>query len=345
MEDQAQSGRPVLHIQDEKTAEKFDDKMKKIAGDTGEKIAAGKAATLGLEYIDLRRFPIVPDALSMIPEEEAKKVGAVCFFRDADSYRIAALDPTSKEVEDAMYQVEERYHIKGVKYVMSKASFDKAIVLYKTIPKIEQVTRDVSITPEVLEKFKAEVTSFEALQKKITEVNITDFVALVLATAVNMKSSDVHIEAGKEGIGVRLRIDGVLQEAAKVEKEMWKRIISRVKLISGLKINIDTAPQDGRFTILLDGQDVDVRVSTIPSAFGESVVMRLLRPLAEGMKIEQLGLTGKALKDLKEVVSRPNGMIITTGPTGSGKTTTLYTILTHLNGPDVKIITLEDPIE
>ncbi len=344
-EQDTQSNRPKLQVQQQGVAEKFAQKMQKMAQDTTEQLAAQKAASLGLEYIDLRRFPVSPEALKMIDEANAKEMQVVAFYRDPDSFRIAAVNPDAPEIKELLYQLEERHHSKGGMYVMSAQSLEKVLVLYNTIPKIKEVSHDVKIDEDMMKRFREEITSFEKLQGKVNEVNVTDFVAVVLASAVNMNASDVHIEAEKDGIAVRLRLDGILQEAATVERERWHRIVSRIKLLSGLKINITDKPQDGRYTILIDGQEIDVRVSTIPTAFGESVVMRLLRPLTEGMALESMGVTDQALVNLQTAVARPNGMIITTGPTGSGKTTTLYTILRHLNQPDVKIITLEDPIE
>ncbi len=313
--------------------------------DTTEQLAASHAASLNLPYIDLRKFPIAPEAIKLIPEETAKQLRVVCFYRDADSFRVAAVAPEDERVKELVYQLQERHHAQAGIYGMSATSLAQAMMRYAAVPKIKEVSHDVKIDADALSKFREEVQDFGSLQEKVKTVNVTDFVALVLAAAVNNKASDVHIEAEKSGIAVRYRLDGVLQDVATVEQEKWHRIISRVKLLSGLKINISEKPQDGRFTIVIDGAEVDVRVSTIPTAFGESVVMRLLRPLAEKMEIEGLGLQPKPLQVLTEAIHRPNGMIITTGPTGSGKTTTLYTVLQTLNKPEVKIITLEDPIE
>lgn len=346
MSDTPSSNHPVLRItQDASIGDKFTKKMQQMGQDTAEQLAATHATQSSVAYIDLRRFPIAPEALGMIPEERARELKAVCFYRDADSFRLAAVAPEDERIAQLKYELEERVHAKSGLYGISETSLEKALALYKAVPKFKKVSRDVKIDASILDKFREEVKSFDALRAKVTEVNITDFVALVLASAVNAKASDVHVEAEKEGIIVRLRLDGVLQEVARVDVERWKQIISRIKLVSGLKINIADAPQDGRFTIAIDGVDVDVRVSTIPTVFGESVVMRLLRPLADTVSVDHMGLTGKALKDLQETIARPNGMIITTGPTGSGKTTTLYTILRTLNTKDVKIITLEDPVE
>ncbi len=143
----------------------------------------------------------------------------------------------------------------------------------------------------------------------------------------------------------RFRIDGLLRDAASLPRETWKQIISRLKLLAGVKINVEDVPQDGRITIYLTQEKIDIRVSFLPTAFGESVVMRLLRPKAIALEFDNLGIRGRALEQLQEQIEKPNGMIITTGPTGSGKTTTLYAVLKKLNSPEVKIITLEDPVE
>lgn len=170
-------------------------------------------------------------------------------------------------------------------------------------------------------------------------------VTLILATALKTMASDIHIEAEEEGIVIRLRIDGVLQSAATLEKDKWKKIISRMKLLAGVKINITEKPQDGRFTILLSDEKVEVRVSFLPTAAGESVVMRLLRSGAVNLSFGELGISKEANEVLIKEIKKPNGLILTTGPTGSGKTTTLYAILNMLNKPGTKIVTLEDPVE
>ena len=184
-----------------------------------------------------------------------------------------------------------------------------------------------------------------ALPEKINEVNITDLVTLILATAIKTEASDIHIEAEAKNVIIRLRLDGILHEAAELDKDKWHRIISRLKILAGVKINVDDKPQDGRYTIFLDNDKIDVRVSFLPTAYGESVVMRLLRSGKVGVPFEELGLRKEYLETLQAQINRPNGLILTTGPTGSGKTTTLYSILNKLNKPGTKIITLEDPIE
>jgi type IV pilus assembly protein PilB len=153
------------------------------------------------------------------------------------------------------------------------------------------------------------------------------------------------VEAEEEDVHIRFRVDGLLHDAARLPASAWKQVIARLKLLSGVKINVEDVPQDGRLSVYLSDERIDIRASFLPTAFGESVVLRLLRPKAIALEFDALGLGGLALERLEREIERPNGMIITTGPTGSGKTTTLYAILKKLNKPEVKIITLEDPIE
>ncbi|OGL71063.1 hypothetical protein A3C17_00650 [Candidatus Uhrbacteria bacterium RIFCSPHIGHO2_02_FULL_53_13] len=217
--------------------------------------------------------------------------------------------------------------------------------LYATLPKIRNVSTDVEIPEEDIVRYRKQITSLKALQPLLDRTSITDLIAILLAAALEIGSSDVHIEAEEQHIAVRYRIDGVLQNVATIEKDRWKQLASRIKLVAGLKLNITDRPQDGRFTIRFGGQNVDVRTSTLPTAHGESVVMRLLVPTAINLEFAQLGFRKNVFEKLQREIVKPNGMIITTGPTGSGKTTTLYAILKQLNKPEVKIITLEDPVE
>ncbi|MBI2636938.1 MAG: type II/IV secretion system protein, partial [Parcubacteria group bacterium] len=213
------------------------------------------------------------------------------------------------------------------------------------IPTQPKLATAVAITAEDLKKYEADVRDLASLPAKLGEIPLTDVMTIILAAAIASGASDIHIEAEETGIKLRFRLDGVLHEQATLSREVWEHLISRIKLLAKLKLNVADKPQDGRISIELPDDRLDIRVSTIPTSFGESVVMRLLRSSAVGLQFEDLGLRGKSFNDLKREVERPNGMILTTGPTGSGKTTTLYAILNKLNDEETKIITLEDPIE
>ncbi len=331
----------------EQTAqEKLEEKMKQVRLKEKEAETAAKAASLGFEHIDLQGFPISPEALSLIPRAQAKEHKVISFLFSGEEVRVGAVDPTDPAIEEIRFQIAERSHTNVKVYMISEHSFQLAEKLYDALPEVKEVVKGVEIKQEEIERFQEEMKSLSDLDAMVQKVSTTDFVVLVIAAALQSGSSDIHIEAGEKTVVVRLRIDGVLQKVATVPKEMWPKIVNRFKLISALKLNITTVPQDGRFTIFVGGgEKVDVRVSTLPTAYGESIVMRLLKPSAISLAFEELGIRGKAYEQLKREVERPNGMIITTGPTGSGKTTTLYAILKKLNDEETKIITLEDPIE
>lgn len=304
-----------------------------------------RAASQGYPYISLFAFPISPEALILIDEETANQIKLICFFYDGMNMRFAATNPADERHRKIISNLEHKYHANATVYLVSAYSMDKALNLYNILPKIRKYVSGVEISPDSFEKFKKEITDYKSLNKKINDVNISDVVTLVLATAMKTGASDVHIEAEENGIVIRLRIDGVLQDAANLDKEKWKKIISRMKLLAGVKINVSEKPQDGRFTIFLNDDKIDIRSSFLPTSYGESVVMRLLKSSSVGLPFEELGLTKEAFIILNKEIKKPNGLILTTGPTGSGKTTTLYAILNKLNTPETKIITLEDPVE
>ena len=324
--------------------EKFAKKMQEIDLKTKEEMTAKQAVASGLPYIDLSAFPITGEALRIIPEEMAVAKKIICFFSTVEDIRLGAVN-YSEEIKELAYQLGERHHANVQIYLISENSFAKAVKLYANLPIVKPISKDINITDEELEKFKAGVIDFRSLEKQFLDVPISDILTLMIASALKVDSSDIHVEAEEKGIMVRYRIDGVLHNVATLPKEQWKKFVSRIKLLAALKINITDRPQDGRVTLKLSSGSLDVRVSTMPTIFGESVVMRILHSSSKGVTFDELGLRGDAYAKLKKEIERPNGMIITTGPTGSGKTTTMYAILRTLNKPGVKIITLEDPVE
>ncbi len=327
------------------TLEKFDEKMHDVRLKEKEAEAEKFAAEKKVPYVNLSGFPISPDALRQIPQKQAEELKTVCFLFTGPEIRLASTDPTNQQVKDLLFSLQERNKANGGVYQISEESLRVAIKAYDALPKIKKIIKGVKVTDEELEKYKSQIKNYNDVQKVMDSASVTDIMTIVMAAALQLGTSDVHVEAEEETIVVRFRIDGVLQEVSTLPHDLWKKIVARIKLISGLKINVTNRPQDGRFTIFLKEGDTDVRVSTIPTTWGESVVMRLLKPSAIKVEFEQLGYRPTAQAKLEKEISKPHGMIITTGPTGSGKTTTLYAILRKLNTPDRKIITLEDPIE
>ncbi|MFH0779739.1 MAG: GspE/PulE family protein [Parcubacteria group bacterium] len=303
------------------------------------------AAKLGFPYIDLTGFPVGGEALQTIPENICNEDKVICFVNTGEQIRLGSIAPDNAKLEKIKSSLEESLHAQVEMYMISERCLKMMLDQYARLPKYVKPAAGVQIKEGELEKFKKIATNFKSLEEEIGKVNISDLVALIIAASIVARSSDIHIEAEEKDVKVRFRVDGILHDAASIDKAKWPQIISRIKLLSGLKININDKPQDGRFTIKLTKDKIDVRVSTIPTTWGESVVMRLLQGGATQLQFEDMGLIGQAAEKLKFQVERPNGMIITSGPTGSGKTTTLYDILNKLNVEGVKIITMEDPIE
>jgi type II secretory ATPase GspE/PulE/Tfp pilus assembly ATPase PilB-like protein len=216
---------------------------------------------------------------------------------------------------------------------------------------MESVTDKIIIEKEFIEEILKEPLTIPTIKLKLEDLSVkdvSDIIKIMMFSAIHLDSSDLHIEAEETKSVLRLRADGVLQEVAFFDMQRHQRIVSRIKLLSQLKLNIDDKPQDGRFSILLNNEDgaqeIEIRVSTLPTEYGETIVMRVLNP-KNLISLEDLGLR----KDLYEIFNReadkPNGMIVVTGPTGSGKTTTLYAFLKKIKNPEIKVITIEDPIE
>ncbi len=324
--------------------DKFSKKQAEIKAKEIEQLTESLANAQGLPYINLNNFPVSPEALSLVDEETAKNLSLVCFYYDGKSIHIGVTHQ-NQDILDLIKSLEEKYFATSSVFLISESSLNHTFELYKTLPKVRPYEGLVEISEEKLNQFKDELTDYHLLDKKINEVNISDIVTLILATAIKVRASDIHIEAEEKGAAVRLRIDGVLQEAALITGGKWKKIATRIKILAKVKINITDKPQDGRFSISLSDRKLDIRSSFLPTAYGESVVLRILDSTAASLGFEKLGIRAEVFGILKKEISKPNGLILTTGPTGSGKTTSLYAILNELNKPGTKIITLEDPIE
>ncbi|OGZ36023.1 MAG: hypothetical protein A3A94_00290 [Candidatus Portnoybacteria bacterium RIFCSPLOWO2_01_FULL_43_11] len=226
---------------------------------------------------------------------------------------------------------------------------EKAWAPYKDfVPPSGGITGKIEIDIEKIKQFQKEIKNLEIFKQKIIEVPAIDpskLVELTIVGALATDSSDIHLEPKEEKVTLRYRIDGVLHDVAFLFPNIYKYILSRIKLLSEMQLNIYDIPQDGRFTIKIGQNDIEVRVSVVPGAYGENIVMRVLNPQAIKLNLEDLGLRKSSLEIIEREIEKPHGMILTTGPTGSGKTTTLYACLKKLADPTIKIITLEDPIE
>jgi type II secretory ATPase GspE/PulE/Tfp pilus assembly ATPase PilB-like protein len=212
---------------------------------------------------------------------------------------------------------------------------------------VKKITGEIEISPTLVKDIKKEVKNIpdfkEKIEKSLTK-KTSDLIELILAGAFFLEGSDVHLEREEEKAKFRLRVDGVLHDVLYFDLKLYKSLLLRIKLLSKIKLNVTSRPQDGRFSIFIEGESIEIRTSTLPSEYGESVVLRVLNPKWV-VTMKDLGLRPDLMEIFKHEVKKPNGMIIATGPTGSGKTTTLYAFLKEIASPEVKIITIEDPIE
>ena len=327
--------------------EKLDIKIHDIQNKKHEDELKMKAGQMNLGYIDLKNIPIPADVITKIPLDITKNNKIICFYYLLNNKARIAI---SEEVVELLARLknflpEGFSKIQVEWFLTSRNSFASAMQQYEKVPQVKEPIRGVEITSEDFEAMSGKVTSLQDIKAKIKDVSVTELVVLIVSAGIKTDASDIHIEAEVDGIKLRYRIDGVLHTAAILEKDLWQKMISRIKLLAKLKLNIVNKPQDGRFSIFLTNEKIDVRLSSLPTAYGESVVMRILRSKSINLKFKDLGLSEKYYNILTKEMKRPNGMIITTGPTGSGKTTTLYAVLNELNTTETKIITVEDPIE
>jgi len=327
------------------TAEHLQHKMDEMQRKELEQRIEREAAASGFPYINLTSMPISQEALMLLPADQAQTLGAIPFLYSGGEVRLGAVNPASPQLAALVHDLAERHHVHVAIYAVSEPSFQHGLALYRTLPNIVDVTPGVSISAKDLAAFQDQLHSFRDLEQLAPRTPTSQLVALLLAGGLHTEASDIHLEAGEKDVTVRFRLDGSLQQVATLPTASWASLVNRIKLLAGLKLNIVTESQDGSFTIHLPNDHVEVRVSTVPTAFGESVVLRILRSSQAGLRFEDLGLTGRAFTELQREVARPSGMILTTGPTASGKTTTLYAVLNKLNTQAVKIATLEDPIE
>lgn len=316
-----------------------------------ERAASLRAKKGNYPYIDLKTAPINIEAVGMIPEAEAREAKVAAIEIKADRMAITAFDPDDEPAKKIIDELKTKGYKLSV-FTTSLNSLGYVWEFYKYIVKERgKISGEINIAEERLLEYEKSLTSVDAIRKRLSEMNSDgsytgEFLEVIMAGALGNDASDIHLEPAESEVKFRLRVDGILHDAfSDIKKSAYLFILSRIKLISGLKINIHEEPQDGRFSIKMQDKEIDVRVAIAPSAYGEVVVMRLLDPKNINVSLSDLGFRDDDLETIKRELANPNGMILNTGPTGSGKTTTLYTFLRHKNTPEIKIITIEDPIE
>lgn len=290
----------------------------------------------GVPFANIRRQNIASDVLELIPEKMARVYRIIPFEKDGNTLKVAMENPEDFE---AIEFAKRHTRLSIEPYYAIKEDLYKALGQYKKGIK----TDFEKIIEENLKKAGPEKE--EDLAKAAEKLPIVKILDTILSYAVTERASDIHIEIQEKEVIVRFRIDGILRDITKFPRDIEAALVARIKILSNLKIDEHRIPQDGRHKFMNDNQYVSLRISIIPGFYGENVVMRLLQEANRPLSLEELGLTGHNLEIIRENITKPHGMILVTGPTGSGKTTTLYSVLNILNTVEVKICTIEDPIE
>ena len=315
--------------------------IKKLDIVSEEDLIKAKAKLYNIDYVNLDTSPVSPEAMATLSQEVAERFSAlpISLDRKIDQLVVAMVDPLD---------------MAAIEFIEQKTRMRVKTVIASPSKIIEFISKNYasSLSDEVTEALKdaapdkEEIRNFNVVDNGlIKEEKIAEIVKHILEFAVKTRASDIHIESQEKLTRVRYRIDGILQEKLTIPKELHESLISRIKILGGMKIDEKRIPQDGRFNFKTGEEDVDLRVSSLPTTWGEKIVMRLLKKTGGVPDLPDLGLRGQGLKTLQEAILRPHGIIIICGPTGSGKTTTLYSVISRINTPKVNIVTLEDPIE
>jgi type IV pilus assembly protein PilB len=294
------------------------------------------AYILGVPFVDLSKEMVPAEILQIVPEPIAKKYKIVAFERNAQELKLAMLNPEDIQTVDF---IRKKTGLKIITCLTSEDSINIILKQYEKSLKAE--------FGDIIEKNSSEVSDGEDedLEKVAQGLPIIRIVDTLIKHAILQEASDIHIEPDEKEVRVRYRIDGILHDAMTLPKQVKQGIIARIKVLSNLKLDEHRVPQDGRFKLEKENLKISFRVSILPIFDGEKIVMRLLNEDSKGLTLEKMGMSGLGLEIVHRQIKKPNGMILVTGPTGSGKTTTLYTVMDILNTPEVNISTVEDPVE
>lgn len=304
------------------------------------------AYILGTPFVDLSKETISPDILKIIPEPIAKKYKIVAFDKSSSDLKVAMLNPGDLQTIEF---IKKKTGLSVTPCLTTEEGISAILKQYEKSLKAEfgdmiGMEEGGGITKGAIVE-KSDKNSEKKLSKEAEDLPVINVVDALIKHAVLDSASDIHIEPDEKEVRVRYRIDGILHDAMTLPKKIMSGIIARIKVLANLKLDEHRLPQDGRFKIINDDYKISFRVNILPIFDGEKIVMRLLDETSKGLTLEKMGLQGEALEILHREIKKPNGMILVTGPTGSGKTTTLYTVMDILNTPTVNISTVEDPVE
>lgn len=304
-------------------------------------LTRAKATLYNIPFVDLEQTPISPEALALLPQQVALRFSVIPISLDKEKNQLLLAMSEPLDLS-AVEFVEQKTGMKVTPVAASPSGIKRLIAQRYSVGLADEVTKALK---EAEPQDAVRTLDLSQLSGVIREAPIAKIVKELLEFAIKSRASDIHVEPEEKVTRVRYRIDGILQEKFTIPKQFHDSLISRIKILGGMKIDEKRVPQDGRFNFKVGVEEVDLRVSSLPTAHGEKIVMRLLKKSGGVPKLQELGLRGGALKNLEDAILRPHGIIIVCGPTGSGKTTTLYSVISRINTPRVNIVTLEDPIE
>ncbi len=338
----------TIQFDDEKQKKDLDDFRKQEEEDL---VVILSQAKYGIPSINLANIPVENEALRLMTEKEARMLNIAPFKLLGKDVHVAVVSPQ----EDILAQAKKYFVDHGYTphfYMASNASLAKAWDRYTEISYAsESRVGSMEISGTALKEIMLGIKNITDIKDAIIQTQkdnthtTSHILEIALAGAIAINASDLHFEPEEDVVRLRFRLDGVLHEVMELKPSVHKLLNSRIKLLAGLKITSSAIAQDGRFSIFLDEEEISLRVSLIPGAYGESIVMRILNPKSIRVKLEDLGISPDLFDVFMREIKKPNGMILLTGPTGSGKTTTLYSFLQKIYSPEIKIITIEDPIE
>ena len=304
-------------------------------------LTEAKAKLLGIPFIDLESTSFSPQALALVSRAVAERFLVVPFMYD-DKTKVLSIAMSNPVDLDALSFVRQKTGLTVKSFAAGPTDVARAINQQYRQEIVGQVGEAIKETEEYN---KIKTVDSKDIALIIKSAPVAKIVSTILEYAVTSRASDVHIEPQEDRVRVRYRIDGILYDRLSLPKSVQESVLSRIKILSEMKIDEHRTPQDGRFNFRVEDKEVDLRISVLPTVFGEKIVMRLLRKSGGVPSLQELGLTGVSLKNLETAMLRPHGIVTVVGPTGSGKTTTLYSVLNKLNTTRVNIMTLEDPVE
>ncbi|MBI4080111.1 type II/IV secretion system protein [Candidatus Kaiserbacteria bacterium] len=338
----------TTQFNDKKQAERLEELHRKEE----EQLAEMLSHKYGVDYVDLTKKSVDSDALRLLAETDARGAELAPFRKIAKKLFVAMRAPERADTLQALEKL-KRLGYEVQRFIVSRASLEHAWDRYHDISYATETEAGVlTLSNETIQQMLEKLKKLDDVRVEITSHagskdthRISRVLEIIMAGALSLGASDVHLEPEEEGVRMRYRLDGVLTEVLMFDSPTYALIASRVKLLSGLKLNIKNAAQDGRFSIVVNEKEIEIRTSVLPGAYAETIVMRVLDPTTIALPMEALGFDKYLMEIFKMEIAKPNGMILNTGPTGSGKTTTLYAFLRQVHNPGIKIVTIEDPIE